>query len=81
MRAVAALAALAFVAGCGRGTDTPPSAGRPVRVVTVETTKLRNALTLTGEIQAQTDVNAAFRIAGRMIESPLKVEMSSRPVR
>ncbi len=72
-RALAALAALAFVAGCGRGTDTPPSAGRPVRVVTVESTKLRNALTLSGEIQAQTDVNVAFRIAGRMVTSPLKV--------
>jgi RND family efflux transporter MFP subunit len=72
-RALAALAALAFVAGCGRGTDTPPTAGRPVRVVTVESTKLRNALTLTGEIQAQADVNIAFRIAGRMVASTLKV--------
>ena len=73
-RALAALAALAFVAGCGRGTDTPPTAGRPVRVVTVESTKLRNALTLTGEIQAQADVNIAFRIGGRrMVASTLKV--------
>ena len=69
----AALARLHSSQAAAAARTRPPSAGRPVGVVTVESTKLRNALTLTGEIQAQTDVNAAFRIGGRMIESPLKV--------
>ena len=41
---------------------------RPVRVVTVEERAAGDRVALTGTVQAQTEVNFAFRIDGRMIE-------------
>jgi RND family efflux transporter MFP subunit len=73
VRFLAGAALLAALAACGR--DAPPAGagGRPVDVVVVESSKLRDALSLSGEIQAQKDVNVAFRIGGRMTERLVNV--------
>jgi RND family efflux transporter MFP subunit len=66
------VAGVAFLAGC-QAEQPPASAGRPVGVVTVEASVLRDAASLTGDIQARKDVDAAFRVGGRMIERGVNV--------
>ncbi len=66
------VASVAFLAGC-QAEQPPASAGRPVGVVTVEASVLRDAASLTGDIQARKDVDAAFRVGGRMIERGVNV--------
>jgi RND family efflux transporter MFP subunit len=46
---------------------------RPVRTVTVERREAGVPITLTGRIEAEDEVSLAFRIAGRIRESDLKV--------
>ncbi len=46
---------------------------RPVRVITVEERAAGDTVALTGTVQAQTEVNFAFRIDGRMIERNTEV--------
>lgn len=57
------------------GDDVAPAAEdiRPVRVVTVAERAGGEIVSLTGTIQAETDVNLAFRIDGRMIERSVNV--------
>lgn len=57
------------------GDDAPPAVEdiRPVRVVTVAERAGGEIVSLTGTIQAETDVNLAFRIDGRMIERSVNV--------
>jgi RND family efflux transporter MFP subunit len=68
------LAALALLAACGEG-NAPAAAPevRPVRVITVETRTGGDTVTLTGTVEAETQVNLAFRIDGRMIERAVGV--------
>jgi RND family efflux transporter MFP subunit len=69
------LAAAGFLslAGCSPGEAPPPSAGRPVQVVTVAASTFQEAVVLSGDIQAKTDAELAFRIAGRIVERPVAV--------
>ena len=46
---------------------------RPVRVVTVESAGGGDSVSLTGRIQAESEVNLAFRIDGRMISRAVNV--------
>ncbi len=62
----------ATLAGC-QGEQAAPTAARPVRVATVESSVLRDAASMTGDIQARKDVDAAFRVGGRMIERGVNV--------
>ena len=55
--------------------DEAPAAPdiRPVRFVTIEESNAGDIVALTGTVQAQTEVNFAFRIDGRMIERNVDV--------
>jgi RND family efflux transporter MFP subunit len=67
-RPLAVLLALLMVAGCDGGPPPTPPEVRPVRVVTVEHSAGGEVVSLTGTVQAETEVNLAFRIDGRMVE-------------
>jgi membrane fusion protein, multidrug efflux system len=51
----------------------PPPEIRPVRVATVERSTGGEVVSLTGTVQAETEVNLAFRIDGRMVERLVNV--------
>ncbi|MGE5155303.1 MAG: efflux RND transporter periplasmic adaptor subunit [Bdellovibrio bacteriovorus] len=64
-----------LLTACGP-TDAPeegPPPIRPVRVMTVEERPGGETVTLTGTVQAQEDVNLAFRIGGQLLERNLNV--------
>jgi RND family efflux transporter MFP subunit len=65
--AVLALASLALVTGCQREGEELQAEIRPVRVMTIESRDSNGALSLTGTVQAQAEINLSFRIDGRMI--------------
>lgn len=56
------------LAACGEPSPEPVAEPRPVRVATVETRGESSVISLTGTIQAETEVNLGFRIDGRMVE-------------
>jgi RND family efflux transporter MFP subunit len=68
----AALAAALLVA-CDGGPPAAQPEARPVRVVTAERNSGGEIASLTGTVQAQTEVNLAFRIDGRMVERLVNV--------
>ena len=72
-RIVAACALLSTLAACGRVEEVREPVARPVRVLVVEPRGAGDVVALTGTIQAQTEVNLAFRIDGRMIERAVNV--------
>jgi RND family efflux transporter MFP subunit len=74
-----AAAALAALAGCKRAEEPPPPEPRPVRTMTVIKLAAGQTVSLTGTVQAQTEVNYAFRIDGRMIDRPVRVGDAIRP--
>jgi membrane fusion protein, multidrug efflux system len=62
------------LAACGRETaanDTP--APRIVRTTTVEKRKLTTPLTFSGRIEAEDEVNLAFRISGRLLNNDTRI--------
>lgn len=69
-RAMAALAlgAMASLTACKRAEELPAPEIRPVRTITIATGAVGDAVVLTGTVQAQTEVNLAFRIDGRLLE-------------
>jgi membrane fusion protein, multidrug efflux system len=73
LTALLAFLALTLLAACGPAEPPPAPEIRPVRVVTVEKQAGGETVSLTGTVQAQTEVNLAFRIDGRMIERPVNV--------
>jgi membrane fusion protein, multidrug efflux system len=66
-------ACLAPLAGCGQEEQAAPQPIRPVRVVTVAPRAGGDAVTLTGEVLASSEVSLAFRVGGRMIERAVGV--------
>ncbi len=70
---------LALVAGCKPAEEPPPEEIRPVRVMSVEQRAAGDTASLTGTVQAQTEVNYSFRIDGRMIQRPVNVGDELRP--
>ncbi|MCX7890783.1 MAG: efflux RND transporter periplasmic adaptor subunit [Burkholderiales bacterium] len=74
-----ALAGAILIAGCRPAPEPPPPEVRPVRTMTVMKLAAGQTVTLTGTVQAQTEVNYAFRIDGRMIERPVRVGDAIRP--
>lgn len=71
--ALGAAALLALLGACGEAEAPAPPEVRPVRVLTVEQRAGGDAVSLTGTVQAQMEVDLAFRIDGRMTERLLGV--------
>jgi RND family efflux transporter MFP subunit len=59
--------------------DAPQPEVRPVRAVTIEQRAGGDSVALTGSVQAQTEINLAFRIDGRMLERTASVGDSVQP--
>ena len=66
---------VALLLGCEADDDSEPAQAsvRPVRVGTAEKLPGGETVTLTGTVQAQEDVNLAFRIGGQLIERSVNV--------
>ncbi|QQO37637.1 efflux RND transporter periplasmic adaptor subunit [Bradyrhizobium diazoefficiens] len=65
---------LLMLAGCGRETETKDaSPPRIVRTATVEKRKVTTPLTFSGRVEAEDEVNIAFRISGRLLSNDTKV--------
>jgi membrane fusion protein, multidrug efflux system len=68
---------LAVIAGvlisCKPSEEPAAQQPRPVRVVTVERQQAGEAISLTGQVEAETEVNLSFRIGGRMIARSVSV--------
>jgi len=62
------LAALALLSACQREVAQPAPEIRPVRTVTIETRAAGGTVAITGNVQAQNEVNQSFRIDGRLVE-------------
>jgi len=78
-RATLAIAALfGLLAACDGSPPPAPPEIRPVRVATVERSTGGDVVSLTGTVQAETEVNLAFRIDGRMVERLVNVGDSVR---
>jgi RND family efflux transporter MFP subunit len=67
-RLAPALLIIGALAGCGDSAPSAPVEVRPVRVQSVAPRSGGDVVSLTGTIRAETTVNLAFRIDGRMIE-------------
>jgi len=68
-----AFSLLALLVACRPAAEPSAPEIRPVRVMTVTKTVGGETVTLTGNIQAQTEVNLSFRIDGRMIQRNVNV--------
>lgn len=63
-----------MLAGCGREAATNDApASRIVRTATVEKRKITTPLTFSGRIEAEDEVNVAFRISGRLLSNDTKI--------
>lgn len=62
------LVAGVLLAGCRGGNDEPKAEVRPVRAVSIEARDSQGGISLTGRIQAQSEVNQSFRLDGQLIE-------------
>jgi RND family efflux transporter MFP subunit len=69
---IAAALLAAAATGCDK-PQAPVAAARPVRTVTVERSATGEVVALTGQVRAKDQINAAFRLDGRMIERPVNV--------
>ncbi len=70
---VGALALMTLLAACDDAPPPPAAEIRPVRVISAEQSAGGDTATLTGTVQAETEVNLAFRIDGRMVERLVNV--------
>ena len=73
VRTLFAMASLTLLAGCGAEEEAAAPEIRPVRVVSVQELSGGETVSLTGTIQAENEVNLAFRIGGRLIERLVNV--------
>jgi len=71
--ALSAGATVAALASCGPPEEPPAPDIRPVRTIVVEELPGGETVTLTGRIEAQEEVNLAFRVGQRMIERSVNV--------
>jgi multidrug efflux pump subunit AcrA (membrane-fusion protein) len=67
----------ALVVGCKRAEQTPPEEIRPARAAAPR--KAGETVSLTGTVQAQPEVNYAFRIDGRLVRRAVNVGDEVRP--
>ena len=69
----AVFATAVFLAACEPKVPTAIENVRPVRALTVEKRAAGEPIILTGRIEAEDEVNLAFRISGRILKSDLKM--------
>jgi len=79
LRALLACAVLTQLPGCSGGDEEEVFEVRPVRVTTVENRSANGSISLTGTVQAQTEINQSFRIDGRLIERMVDIGDSVKP--
>jgi RND family efflux transporter MFP subunit len=79
MSARSPLVLLALLAACEPAAEPAAPEIRPVRVVTVQERTSGDIVSLTGTVQAETEVNLAFRIDGRMTERLVNVGDQVKP--
>ena len=70
---VALLGALLLLGACQREAEQPAPEIRPVRTITIEKRAAGSTVAITGNVQAQNEINEAFRIDGRLIERMVDV--------
>lgn len=70
---LSAFALLVLLAACKPVEEPQPEPIRPVRVTTVERQEGGETVSLTGQVEAQEEVNLSFRVGGRMIERSVNV--------
>lgn len=70
---LSAFALLVLLTACKPVEKPEPEPIRPVRVTTVERQEGGETVSLTGQIEAQEEVNLSFRVGGRMIERSVNV--------
>ena len=73
MAGLSALALIALLIACKPAEEPEPEPIRPVRVTTIETREGGETVTLTGQVEAQNEVNLSFRVGGRMIERSVNI--------
>ncbi len=65
--------ALVLLAACTRQGEEVPAEVRPVRTVTIENRDSSGNIVLTGRVQAQSEINQAFRLDGQLIERTVEI--------
>ena len=65
--------ALVFLVACQPAGEIAAPEVRPVRVVTIQSGSVGDSVSLTGRVQAESEVNLAFRIDGRMISRAVNI--------
>ncbi len=77
--AILALTALALLSACQRAEEVSVPEIRPVRAITIENRATSGTVSLTGSVQAQTEINQSFRIDGRLIERAVDIGDTVKP--
>jgi RND family efflux transporter MFP subunit len=72
-RAAAGLLALLALTACSKEKEAAAPEPRPVRTITIAKSEAGTPVSLTGRIEAEDEVNFAFRISGRLLENNLKL--------
>ncbi len=67
------IASSILLSACNRVEESRPPEIRPVRAVTIAKALAGDVITLNGTVQAQTEINQAFRIGGRLVERSVNV--------
>jgi multidrug efflux pump subunit AcrA (membrane-fusion protein) len=76
---VLVLSMVLLLSACQRAVEEPKPEIRPVRAITVEPRSNAGIVSLTGTVQAQTEINESFRIDGRLIERTVDIGDTVRP--
>jgi len=71
-RSLTAIFGLSLLAGCGPVVPVAEPTPRPVRIITVQKREAGIPITLTGRVEAEDEVDLAFRISGRLLENNVK---------
>lgn len=70
---IAALAAAALLAACGKQAEQKPDEIRPVRVLRVGATEPLRSFEFAGEVRARHETRLAFRVGGKIVERRVDV--------
>jgi RND family efflux transporter MFP subunit len=76
---LALILASLLVTGCQRTPEAPPPEIRPVRAMTIAKAMAGDVINLNGTVQAQNEINQAFRIGGRLVERSVNIGDTIRP--